>query len=109
ELLKTKGQDTPEVWKSIVTEEGSVQHLNFLSDLEKEVFLTAREMNQLNIINQAVGRGHYIDQGQSTNLFFPANVDAKWLYKIHLEAWKKGLKTLYYTRTSSILKGDTAS
>jgi ribonucleotide reductase alpha subunit len=109
DLLQAKGKDTPEVWKSIVTEEGSVQHLDFLTELEKQVFLTAREMNQLNLVTQAAGRGVYIDQGQSLNLFFPANVDAKWLYKIHLDAWKKGLKTLYYTRTSSILKGDLAS
>jgi len=108
-LLRKKNKDLPEVWKSIVSEEGSVQHLDFLSDHEKEVFLTAREINQMNIITQAASRGTYIDQGQSTNLFFPANVDAKWLYRIHLEAWKKGLKTLYYTRTSSILKGDVAS
>ncbi|MEM4379612.1 MAG: ribonucleoside-diphosphate reductase subunit alpha [Thermoplasmatales archaeon] len=108
-LLQEKGRDTPEVWKSIVTEEGSVQHLDFLTEKEKKIFLTAREINQMNIINQAASRQIYIDQAQSLNLFFPADVNAKWLYKIHLEAWKKGLKTLYYTRTSSILKGDIAS
>jgi ribonucleoside-diphosphate reductase alpha chain len=109
ELLQKYNKDTQEVWKTIVTEEGSVQHLDFLTEHEKEVFLTAREINQMHLINQAASRGIYIDQAQSLNLFFPANVDPRWLYKIHLEAWKKGLKTLYYLRSSSILKGDVAS
>jgi ribonucleoside-diphosphate reductase alpha chain len=109
ELLKKYEKDTPEIWKTIVAEEGSVQHLDFLTEREKEVFLTAREINQMHLINQAAGRGIYIDQAQSLNLFFPANVNAKWLFKIHFEAWKKGIKTLYYLRSSSVLKGDIAS
>lgn len=109
ELLKKYNKDIPEVWKTIIAEEGSVQHLDFLTEKEREIFLTAREINQLHLINQAASRGIYVDQAQSLNLFFPANVNAKWLYKVHIDAWKKGIKTLYYLRSSSVLKGDIAS
>jgi len=108
-LVKIKGQDKPEVWKSIVTNGGSVQHLNFLSELEKRVFLTAREINQMAIIQQAAQRQKFIDQAQSLNLFFPVNVDPKWFNEVHLEAWRLGVKTLYYCRSSSVLKADAAT
>ena len=107
--LEELGKNTKEVWKSIVTNEGSVQHLDFLSEKDKEVFLTAREINQLHLVRLAAGRQYYIDQGQSLNLFFPANVDAKYFHKVHVEAWQLGVKTLYYCRSSSVLKSDTAS
>jgi ribonucleoside-diphosphate reductase alpha chain len=108
-LLESKGKDTHEVWQSIVGNEGSVQHLDFLSTEEKEVFLTAYEISQFTLIEQAADRQVYIDQSQSLNLFFPANVSPKLFHKLHLEAWKKGIKTLYYCRSSSVLKADVAS
>lgn len=109
DLLEQKGQNTEEVWRSIVTNEGSVQQLSFLSDHEKEVFLTARELNQFAIIRLAAARQRWIDQAQSVNLFFPANTDPAYFNKVHLDAWASGLKTLYYCRTSSVLKGDSGS
>jgi len=108
-LLASKGKDTPEVWRSIVNEAGSVQHLAFLTDEEKEVFLTAREINQYALVKLAGQRQQWIDQGQSLNLFFPANADPNYVNGVHIEAWKSGLKTLYYLRTASVLKGDSGS
>lgn len=108
-LLQSKGKDDDKTWKSIVVNEGSVQHLSFLTPEEKEVFLTAREINQMAIIQQAASRQRFIDQSQSLNLFFPVNVDPKWFHKVHIEAWKAGVKTLYYCRTGSVLKGDVAT
>ena len=108
-ILENYSKNNDETWKSIVSEEGSVQQLEFLSKKEKEVFLTARELNQMAVIKQAADRQEFIDQSQSLNLFFPENVDSKWFHKVHFEAWRLGLKTLYYCRTSSVLKGDVAS
>lgn len=108
-LLASKGKDEDEVWKTIVVEEGSVQNLPFLSAHEKEVFLTAREINQMAIVRQAGARQKYVDQAQSLNLFFPSDVDPSYFHKVHLEAWKAGLKSLYYCRTGSVLKGDVAT
>lgn len=108
-LLESKDKNTVDVWKSIANSDGSVQHLDFLSDDEKKVFKTARELDQMVLIQQAAQRQQFIDQGQSLNLFFYANVDPKAFYKLHLEAWKLGIKTLYYTRTSSVLKADISS
>lgn len=109
-LLQRYNKNTPEVWKSIVTNEGSVQQLDsVLTAHEREVFLTAREINQFNIIRQAAARQPYIDQSQSLNMFFPVDVDPKWFHRLHMEAWKSGIKSLYYCRSSSVLKGDVAS
>lgn len=108
-VLDTIGQDTPEVWKSINEQSGSVQHLSFLSDLEKQVFLTAREINQYAIIKQAAQRQKFIDQGQSVNLFFGANADPKYIHGVHMAAWEEGLKSLYYFRTEGVIRGDLAS
>jgi ribonucleoside-diphosphate reductase alpha chain len=108
-LLRLKNQDTPEVWKSINEQNGSVQHLNALSIEEKEVFLTAREINQHVIIKQAAQRQKWIDQGQSVNLFFASNSSAKYIHEVHLAAWELGLKSLYYLRTEGVIKGDLAS
>ena len=74
----------------------------------KEVFKTFKEINQLELVNQAGIRQQYIDQSVSLNLAFPAQADPKWINKVHLEAWKKGIKTLYYMRTESVLRGDIA-
>lgn len=108
-VLGTLGQDTPEVWKSINEQSGSVQHLKFLDDKTKEVFLTAREINQYAIVKQAAQRQKWIDQGQSVNLFFGANADPKYIHGVHIEAWQSGLKSLYYFRTEGVIRGDLAS
>ena len=108
-LLQIKGKNTDTVWKSINEQSGSVQHLDFLSEDEKAVFLTAREINQFAVIKQAAQRQKWIDQAQSINLFFAANSDPKYIHNVHMEAWKSGIKTLYYLRTEGVIKGDMAS
>lgn len=107
-LLEELDQNIVDVWKSINEQSGSVQHLKFLTDEQKEVFLTARELNQHAIIRQAGQRQRYIDQGQSVNLFFAANSDPKYIHQVHLAAWEAGLKSLYYLRTEGVIKGDFA-
>lgn len=98
------------LWVDIATNyKGSVQHLSYLTEEEKEVFLTAYEINQLELIKQAAIWTKYIDQGISLNLFFPEDVDPKWLNKCHLTAWEEGIKTLYYVRTESILSKNLKS
>jgi ribonucleoside-diphosphate reductase alpha chain len=108
-LLETKGKNTYDVWRSIVGNQGSVQHLDFLTEDEKEVFLTAYEISQLALIKLAADRQPYIDQAQSLNLFFPADMDPKVFHQVHVEAWRGGVKTLYYCRSSSVLKADATS
>lgn len=95
-LLESKNKNTNEVWKSIRDRDGSVQHLNFLSDVEKDVFKTYAEINQMNIIYQAANRQNYIDQGQSVNLMIHPDMSAKEINKLYITAWKLGLKSLYY-------------
>jgi ribonucleoside-diphosphate reductase alpha chain len=96
ELLEEKGQNTTEVWKSIRDMDGSVQHLDFLSEEEKAVFKTYSELNQLDIIYQAANRQNHIDQGQSVNIIVHPDMPTKEINKIHVTAWKLGLKSLYY-------------
>jgi ribonucleoside-diphosphate reductase alpha chain len=108
-LLITKNQNTSEVWKSINEQNGSVQHLDFLTPHEKEVFLTAREINQHVLIKLAAQRQKWIDQAQSVNLFFAANSSPKYIHQVHLAAWQAGLKTLYYLRSAGVIKSDLAS
>lgn len=91
-------------WNSIKKNKGSVQHLNWMSDWDKDVFKTSREIDQSWIIEKAANRQQYIDQSQSLNIFFPAGSKAKKIYDVHVEAWKKGVKTLYYLRSTSPLK-----
>jgi ribonucleoside-diphosphate reductase alpha chain len=98
-LLETKGQNTDAVWKSILMNDGSVQHLDFLSDLEKLVFLTAFETDQRLTIHMANDRAPLVDQGVSLNLFVPAVVDAEYLLELHFLAWAGGSKSLYYVRS----------
>jgi ribonucleoside-diphosphate reductase alpha chain len=105
ELLIKLGCNTEETWKSIRDNEGSVQHLDIPQDV-KDVFLTAREINQFAIVKLAADRQPFIDQGQSVNLFFPANSDPKYINQVHLEAHKAGMKSLYYLRSTSILRAD---
>ena len=95
-LLEAKNKNISEVWKSIRDHDGSVQHLNFLSDIEKDVFRTYAEINQMDIIYQAANRQNYIDQGQSVNLMIHPDMSAKEINKLYITAWKLGLKSLYY-------------
>ena len=95
-LLKEKGMDNPDVWRQIRDKDGSVQDLNFLSENEKEVFKTYSEIDQLVIIYQAANRQNHIDQGQSLNIIVHPNTSTKEINKIHVTAWKLGLKSLYY-------------
>lgn len=106
-ILQKLDKDNTEVWASINTNGGSVQHLDFLDEHQKKVFLTAREINQHAIIRQASQRQAFIDQGQSVNLFFPSNADPKYIHQVHLAAWELGLKTLYYFRSDGVIKGDS--
>ncbi len=109
DLLKANGKDTPEVWKSILENNNSVSHLKFLTDLEKQVFMNAMEINQYAIIKQAAQRQKWIDQGQSINLFFGKNADPKYIHGVHMEAWRTGIKSLYYMRSEGVISGDLAS
>lgn len=104
-VLEAKGKNTPEVWNSITTNQGSVQHLPFLSDLEKEVFKTAREIDQMALIRQAIDRQPFVDQAQSLNLFVNSDISALELLKLHVEAWRGGLKSLYYLKSQSLTLG----
>jgi ribonucleoside-diphosphate reductase alpha chain len=101
--------NTPEIWKSINEQNGSVQHLSCLTKEEKEVFLTAREINQHTIVKLAYQRQKWVDQAQSVNLFFAMNSSPKYIHEVHLAAWKNGLKTLYYLRSDGVIKSDLAS
>ena len=107
-LLKSKKLDTKEIWDKILADGGSVQDIKELSDEEKEIFKTFKELNQLELVRQAGIRQQYIDQSVSLNLAFPAEATPKWINKVHLDAWEKGIKTLYYMRTESVLRGDIA-
>lgn len=102
QILEALGKNTHEVWTSILEHDGSVQHLHFLSPHTKEVFKTAREIDQLELIKQAAHRQKYIDQGQSLNLFIDPETPVEDLYTIHLGAWKLGLKSLYYLKSKSV-------
>lgn len=111
-LLASKGMDTTEVWKEIIAAKGSVQHLAILSDEEKAVFRTAYEMNMREIVEQAADRQQWIDQAQSINLFFPAPISGKYMNDVHMLAWKRGMKSLYYLRSASLIEAariDTAN
>ena len=108
-LLINKGKNTEDIWSSITINEGSVQHLDFLDEHEKLVFKTAQEIDQRWIIDLAAERGEYICQAQSLNIFVPGNVSKKYLHEIHFRAWQKGLKSLYYCRSTSIQRADKVS
>ena len=132
-VLRKVGKNTKEVWDKILADGGSVQDLHFLDEwcfldgklIEcsevteeshkgrcnsiKDVFKTFKEINQLDLVRQAGIRQQYIDQAVSLNLAFPATAEPKWINQIHMEAWKQGVKTLYYMRTESVLRGDIAA
>ena len=132
-VLKKIGIDTEDTWNKILADGGSIQDLNILNewgyinkklvylpdhseevdkngfDAVKDVFKTFKEINQLELVNQAGIRQQYIDQSVSLNLAFPSTATPKWINQVHMDAWKKGVKTLYYTRTESVLRGDIAA
>jgi ribonucleoside-diphosphate reductase alpha chain len=104
QLLEYKGIDNEDTWRSIMLNHGSVQHLKELSREEKDVFKTFKEISQLEIIQQAAIRQKFIDQAQSLNLNIPPNLPVKEVNKLMIEAWKLGVKTLYYQRSQSVSK-----
>ena len=115
-LLRKHKLNNEEVWNKILADGGSVQDIDQLNDIRvghdipaKEVFKTFKEINQLELVKQAGLRQQYIDQSVSLNLAFPSEATPKWLNKVHMDAWKNGVKTLYYTRTESVLRGDIAA
>jgi len=98
--------DYNEIWSSIIANDGSIQHLEFLDDLTKDTFKTSMEIDQRWIIEHAADRQEHIDQAQSVNLFFRPDSNIKYLHAVHFQAWKQGLKTLYYCRSEKIGKAD---
>jgi ribonucleoside-diphosphate reductase alpha chain len=98
-----------DVWSSIIANDGSVQHLDILDDIQKEVFKTSMEIDQRWVIEHAADRQDFIDQAQSLNLFFRPDTHIKYLHAVHFLAWKKGLKTLYYCRSEKLAKADKVS
>ena len=98
-----------EVWSSIIANDGSCQHLDWMSEHDKEVFKTGMEIDQRWIVDHAAHRQEFIDQAQSINLFFRPDVNIKYLHAVHYQAWKQGLKTLYYCRSEKLAKADKVS
>ena len=111
ELLESKGENKQKWWKQMLEDSGSVLGLpdTILTAEEKDVFLTFSETNQLELVKQAAERQKYIDQTQSLNLSFDPNDSPKWINQVHMEGWKLGVKTFYYLRTDSVIKGDLGS
>ena len=110
-MLDTKGENKDKWWDQMLRDNGSVLNLpdTVLTPDEKELFLTFPEINQLELVRQAAIRQRYIDQTQSLNLSFDPQDSPKWINQVHIEAWKLGIKTLYYLRTDSVIKGDLGS
>jgi ribonucleoside-diphosphate reductase alpha chain len=110
-LLESKGENKEQWWDQMLQDDGSVQNLpdSILSKDEKELFLTFPEINQLELVRQAAIRQRYLDQTQSLNLSFTPDDSPRWINQVHIEAWKLGIKTLYYLRTDSVIKGDLGS
>jgi len=108
--LTPKGeQEYADIWSSIIANDGSVQHLTWMNEIDKEVFKTGMEIDQRWVVEHAADRQQYIDQSQSLNLFFRPDVNIKYLHACHFLAWKKGLKTLYYCRSEKLAKADKVS
>ena len=108
-ILEKYNKNNEEIWSSITTNQGSVSHLDFLTDLEKDVFKTAFELDQKRVVELGADRTPYISQAQSINIFLPADVHKKELHQIHFQAWKKGLKSLYYCRSKSIQRAENVN
>ena len=117
QCLEDAELNTSEIWNKILEDGGSVQNIDELEGLLigdhdipfKDVFKTFKEINQLELVNQAGLRQQYVDQAVSLNLAFPSEATPKWINKVHMDAWKNGVKTLYYMRTESVLRGDLAA
>jgi len=113
-LIKEKIEEDPSinydrVWSSIIAHEGSVQHVKFLSDYEKDIYKTAMEIDQRWVVEHASDRQQFIDQAQSLNVFFRPDSNIKYIHAVHFQAWKQGLKTMYYCRSEKIGKADKVS
>lgn len=113
-IIKQKCKEDPklnydEIWSSIIANDGSVQHLDYLDDWTRDVFKTSMEIDQRWLIQHAADRQQYIDQAQSLNIFFRPDCNIKYLHAVHFQAWKSGLKTLYYCRSEKIGKADKVS
>ena len=113
-IIKEKCEDNAtidynEIWSSVIANDGSVQHLEFLEESTREVFKTSMEIDQRWVVDHAAHRQSFIDQAQSINLFFRPDVNIKYLHAVHFMAWKKGLKTLYYCRSEKLAKADKVS
>ena len=108
-ILEKYKKDNDEIWSSITTNQGSVSHLDFLSKEEKDVFKTAFELDQRWLVDLSADRTPHVSQAQSINLFLPADVHKKDLHQIHFQAWKKGLKSLYYCRSKSIQRAENVN
>ena len=108
-MLQELDMNTDEVWKDIITNGGSVQHLDFLDEYTKDVFKTAVEIDQRWIIEFAADRQQYICQSQSVNLFFPADVSKQELHNVHMLAWRRRMKTLYYARSEAYKRAEVVS
>jgi len=109
-ILKEKAGDKyDEAWSSIIANDGSVQHLDYLDDWTKDVFKTAMEIDQRWVVQHAADRQEYIDQAQSLNVFFRPDSNIKYIHAVHFQAWKQGLKTMYYCRSDKIAKADKVS
>ena len=109
EVLERYGINNESIWTSIITKKGSVQHLPELTEGEKAIFKTADELDQNWVVQHAADRQKYICQGQSVNLFFPAGAEKSYVNRVHLKAWKEGLKGLYYLRTEAKQRAETVS
>ena len=108
-VLAKHGRDDEDTWTTVTVNKGSVQHLDFLTEQEKATFKTAFELDQRWVVEHAADRTPYICQSQSVNIFLPANVHKRDLHQIHMTAWKKGVKSLYYCRSLSIQRADAIS
>jgi len=109
-ILKEKAGDKyDEAWSSIIANDGSVQHLDYLDDWTKDVFKTAMEIDQRWVVQHAADRQEFIDQAQSLNVFFRPDSNIKYIHAVHFQAWKQGLKTMYYCRSDKIAKADKVS
>ena len=109
DVLASHNKNDDETWTSIITNNGSVQHLDFLTDHEKEVFKTAIELDQNWVVRHAADRQAYLCQGQSLNVFFPAGASKKYLHEVHFRAWKEGTKGMYYLRTEATSRAENVS
>ena len=108
-ILEKYGKNDEETWSSITTNQGSVSHLDYLTQVEKDVFKTAFELDQRWIVDLGADRTPHISQAQSINIFIPADIHKRDLHQIHFQAWKKGLKSLYYCRSKSIQRAENVN